>query len=90
MHHYEKHRPERFKDESDPYYQSESFRAGQATAEHVITTGIPVDSIGMSVFQAIEDEDFYILTHPIYSTLIGKRVKDMLEGKGPDLKALRG
>ena len=90
LHHYEKHRPERFKDESDPYYQSESFRAGQATAEHVITTGIPVDSIGMSVFQAIEDEDFYILTHPIYSTLIGKRVKDMLEGKGPDLNALRG
>ena len=42
----------------------------------------------MSVFQAIEDEDFYVLTHPIYSTLIGKRVKDMLEKeKGSGWKA---
>lgn len=90
LHHYEKHRPERFTAVEDPYYQSDSFKMHQAIAEHVVTTGIPVDSIGMSVFNAIEDEDFYILTHPIYSTLIGKRVKDMLEGKGPDLKALRG
>jgi len=90
LHHYEKHRPKRFKAENDPYYQSESFKAGQAIAEHVITTGIPIDSIGMSVFQGIEDEDFYILTHPMYTTLIGKRVKDMLEGKGPNLKELRG
>ena len=41
----------------------------------------------MRVFTAIEDEDFYILTDPIYTTLIGKRVTDMLGGKGPDLKS---
>jgi len=66
------------------------FKAGQARAAYVIHTGMPIDSIGMSVFNAIEDEEFYILTHAKYNPIIGKRVKDMLEGKGPDLKALRG
>lgn len=90
LHHSERHRPDRFRDDTDPYYTSDEYKAGQATAEYVIKTGMPIDSIGMSIFNAIEDDEFYILTHPIYTTLIGKRVKDMLEGKGPDLKALRG
>lgn len=90
LHHSERHRPDQYRDDSDPYYKSKEFMAGQKTAEHVIVTGIPIDSVGMRVFQGIEDEDFYILTHPIYTTLIGKRVTDMLGGKGPDLKSLRG
>ncbi len=90
LHHTERHRPEQYRDDSDPYYKSAEFFAGQKTAEHVIVTGIPIDSVGMRVFTAIEEEQFYILTHPIYSTLIGKRVTDMLGGKGPSLKDLRG
>lgn len=90
LHHGERHRPEQYRDDTDPYYTSPEFYAGQKVAENVILTGMPIDSVGMRVFTAIEDEDFYILTHPIYSTLIGKRVTDMLGGKGPDLKSLRG
>lgn len=90
LHHCERHRPARYTDKTDPYYSSPSYKAGQMRAEHVIKTGMPIDSIGLSVFTAIEEEQFYILTHPIYTTLIGKRVKDILEGRGPDLKALRG
>lgn len=89
LHHCERHRPEQYSDPSDPYYTSPAFYAGQKTAENVIITGMPIDSVGMRVFQSIEDEDFYILTHPIYTTLIGGRVTDMLAGKGPDLKKLR-
>lgn len=87
LHNYERHRPERFKDVSDPYYQSELFKIGQARAKHVITTGIPVDSVALSVFNAIEDEEFYILTHPMYQTIIGNRVKSMLEGHFQDLSS---
>ena len=90
LHNSEKHRPERYKAEDDPYYSSDAFMAGQARAAHVINTGIPIDSIGMSVFNAIEDEEFYILTHAMYNPLIGKRVKGMLEGKGPDIKGFLG
>ena len=63
---------------------------GQKIAEQVIVTGMPIDSVGMRVFNAIEEDQFYILTHPIYTTLIGKRVTDMLAGKGPNLMELRG
>lgn len=90
LHNYERHRPERFNDKSDPYYQSPSYFAGLKRAEFVIKTGMPIDSIGMSVLTAIEENQFYILTHPLYNTIIGRRVKDMLEGRGPDLQVLRG
>lgn len=89
LHHCERHRPEQYQNPEDPYYTSPTFAKGQKTAEHVILTGIPIDSVGMRVFNAIEDEQFYILTHPIYTTMIGKRVTDMLAGKGPDIVALR-
>jgi NAD(P)-dependent dehydrogenase (short-subunit alcohol dehydrogenase family) len=90
LHNYERHRPERFMDKSDPYYSSYEYFSGQKRAEFVITTGMPIESIGLSVMNGIEEGQFYILTHPLYNTLIGKRVKEMLEGKGPDLVALRG
>lgn len=84
LHHSDRHRPERFAitpDES--YYESPSYKAGLERARYVIETGIPIDSIGQSVFIAIEEEKFYILTHPQYHPIIGKRVKDMLEGVNP-------
>jgi len=89
LHHAERHRPPQYSDPTDPYYTSPEFYAGQKWAETVILTGMPIDSVGLRVFTAIEDEDFYILTHPIYTTMIGGRVTDMLAGKGPNLKKLR-
>ncbi len=90
LHHCERHRPPQYSDPSDPYYSSPEFYQGQKIAETEILTGMPIDSVGMRVFQAIEDEQFYILTHPIYTTPIGRRVTNMLAGKGPNLLELRG
>lgn len=90
LHHCERHRPPQYADPGDPYYTSPAFYKGQQTAENVILTGMPIDSVGMRVFQDIEDERFYILTHPIYTTIIGKRASDILNGGHPDLVALRG
>lgn len=86
LHHCDDRRPEKFAiDPDDPYYKSETYKDGLKKAHHVITTGIPIDSVGMSVFQAIEDEEFYILTHPKYQPVIGWRVKNILDGKNPDI-----
>ncbi|EQB89011.1 short-subunit dehydrogenase [Clostridium punense] len=85
LHNCDKRRTEKFKIDEDPYYTSEGFYAGLKQSEHVIKTGMPIDSIGMSVFQGIEDENFYILTHPQYNPIIGLRVKNILEGKNPDI-----
>lgn len=82
----ERHRPERYKDPEDPYYASLAFHANQKHGEFLIKTGMAIDSIGMSVFQALEDESFYILTDPRYTMLIGTRAKNILEGGVPDVR----
>lgn len=87
LYNYERHRPERFKDDTDPYYSSEIYKAGLARAKYSVTTGIPVDSVSLSVFTAIEDEQFYILTHPKYNVIVGGRVKTMLEGGFLDMSS---
>lgn len=86
LHHCERHRPERYKDESDPYYSSETYYKCLKQAEHEIVNGIPIDSIAMRVFNDIEEDRFYILTHPQYELLIGKRAQDILSGANPDVK----
>lgn len=81
LHHCDRQRPIRFAIAPDePYYQSPTFKAGLQRAEYVITTGKPIDEITPMVFKAIEDERFYILTHPQYNPMIEKRVQDVLEG----------
>lgn len=84
LHHCERHRPQQYSDPSDPYYTSPAFYACQKAAEVSICTGMPIDSVGMRVFNAIEEDQFYILTHPQFGLIIGKRVQDMLSGKKPD------
>ncbi|ACB85995.1 SDR family NAD(P)-dependent oxidoreductase [Natranaerobius thermophilus] len=85
LHNCDDRRPQRFAiDPDEPYYQSTSYMLGREKARYVIETGIPSDSVGLAVFTAIEEERFYILTHPQYNSVIGKRIKDMLEGIEPD------
>ena len=57
------HRPERYPMD-DPYYQTDEFISGKIRAARGVATGIPIDSVGMTVFTAFEDDKFYILTHP--------------------------
>ena len=85
LHNCDTRREGKFAMGDNPYYQSPEYAAGQRLASHVINTGMPIDSIGMQVFQGIEDENFYILTHPAYQPLIGLRVKTILDGMNPDV-----
>ena len=90
LHNYERHRPERYAKGDDPYYKSEAYQKVLLRATQAVTTGMPIDSAGMSVFTAIEDDQFYILTHPIYFPLIGVRCRDILEGRTPSINNLPG
>lgn len=90
LYHTEDRRPERYQAPDDPYYQSPTFKAGQQMAKYVIETGMPIDSIALTVFQAIEDDEFYILTHPVFNTLIGDRVKRIVNGDKPDVSVMDG
>lgn len=86
--HSEWYRPERFKDERDPYYQSEAFKKGQAEAKYVIETGYPIDGIGDLVFKAIEEDQFYVLPHEKYDGLLKIQTGEKLQRKSPNLAEL--
>lgn len=46
---------------------------------------ISPDEVVNAVFTAIEEERFYIITHPEYKEMARKRVEDLLEGRNPTL-----
>ena len=63
IHNCEKHRPARFWDASDPFYRSEEYIKARETFRDNVTGGMPLDNIGKRLFQAIEDNQMYIVTH---------------------------
>ena len=84
--HSEWYRPERFKDDSDPYYQSEEFKKGQAEAKHVIETGLPIEGHAEQVWEAIEEDRFYVLPHEKYDGFLKLQTAEKLQRKSPNLK----
>ncbi len=90
LYHTEQHRPAQYTDKSDPYYSSEAYLKGQQFAKYVIVNGSPIDSIAPTVFKALEDETFYILTHPEYNPLISDRVNRIVNGGKPDVHVMDG
>lgn len=84
LHHYERHRPARYRAPEDPYYTSEPYYREQKTAEKVITTGTPLDPVGPFVFDALERETFYIELHPNTKIMIKHRARDILKERVPD------
>lgn len=83
IHESDKHRPERFAINNDPYYKSEEFIAGNIRAARGVATGIPIDSVGMTVFTAFEDNKFYVFTHPEAIEMQKVRVQAIYDGTHP-------
>ena len=59
----ENHRPARFWDASDPFYNSEEYLTAREAFHKNIATGMPLKKIGKRLFKAIEDNQMYIVTH---------------------------
>ncbi|AVK64126.1 short-chain dehydrogenase [Lactobacillus sp. CBA3606] len=90
LYHTENHRPDQYRDDTDPYYQSEAYLKGQQFAKYVITSGKPIDTIAATVFKALEDNRFYILTHPEFNPLIADRVDRIIHDGAPDVHVMDG
>ncbi|MCI6573728.1 MAG: SDR family NAD(P)-dependent oxidoreductase [Actinomycetaceae bacterium] len=73
IHHSMRHRPARFTNSDDPWYSSDAFRARLERTNVNISTGIPIDTVGPRLFEAIEKNDLYIFTHPEYTPLVTLR-----------------
>lgn len=83
IHQSDKHRPERYADMSDPYYQSQEYKGGLIRASRGVNSGIPIDSVGMTVFTALEDNKFYIFTHPEAVVPATQWLSSMVNGRNP-------
>lgn len=77
------HRPARYQDKSDPYYQSDEYTAGAIRSERGVMSGIDIDIVGMAVFTALEDNKFYIFTHPEAAMGSLQRCANMANGINP-------
>lgn len=77
------HRPERYAINDDPYYQSQEFKSGFLRSQTQVTHGMPIDYVGTCVFTAVEDEKFYIFTHPESQAVAGMRIQNLVNGKNP-------
>ncbi len=87
----ERHRPEIYKnDMSQPYYQSDLYKKEEQQKHKVIKSGMSIDTIGSTIFNAIEEEKFYILTQSELNPLIALRVKNVFEGGSPSMDVIRG
>jgi NAD(P)-dependent dehydrogenase (short-subunit alcohol dehydrogenase family) len=84
LHNSDQGRPERYADMSDPYYQGQEYKASITRTIHSIHTGMPIDAIGMTIFTAVEDGNFYILTHPEVLIPAGARFKNLVSFANPD------
>ena len=81
--HADEYRPPRYAHGDDPYYQSEAFAKGKAAAQFVISTGYPIEGFGARVFDAIEKDEFYVVTHREYDEHIIKQVEQTIARENP-------
>jgi NADP-dependent 3-hydroxy acid dehydrogenase YdfG len=87
----ERHRQKEFaNDMSEPYYQSELYKKEEEMKHKGIQGGVSADIVAPAIFKAIEEEEFYILTHPYLNPLIELRIKNMFNGGSPSMDPIRG
>ncbi len=77
IHNCERHRPERFRSDEDLFYRSEEYLKARAVFEKNIKNGMPIDTVGPRLFKAIEDNQMYIITHPVTIPYIEERHRNI-------------
>jgi len=78
----ERHRPAELRNEQVAL--SEKMQAGRAAFKAVIAAGMPPQQVADTVFDAIEREQFYILTHPEWAEVIKLRMDKLVRMENPE------
>jgi NAD(P)-dependent dehydrogenase (short-subunit alcohol dehydrogenase family) len=60
-------------------------QAMQAVYQQMVAQGMPPSEVADKVFQAIQDEQFYVLPHPEFLASVRARMEDILEARDPHL-----
>src|SRR5688572_28276935 len=78
----ERSRPEKY--QNPPEEPSPELLARQAMLRKAVTSGnLSADQVAQAVIAAIQEERFYILTHPRIAGAIRSRMQDILQGRAP-------
>jgi len=81
----ERNRPAELQNEPLPPHPERE--AGQAALKAMVATGMRPESVADLVFDAIENEKFYILTHPEWMDVVRLRTRCLLRTENPQSPA---
>jgi NAD(P)-dependent dehydrogenase (short-subunit alcohol dehydrogenase family) len=79
----ERNRPAELRNAPEQQISPETEAAIQAVRQVVQNTGIPASQVADTVFEAIREERFYILTHPSTKFGVQLRMEDILHDRMP-------
>jgi hypothetical protein len=77
----ERYRPEELRNE--PVAPTAEMQAGLVAFKNLLRTSMPPDRVAEMVFDAIENEQFYIFTHPEWTEVIQLRMENLLHMENP-------
>jgi len=80
-----RNRPEGLSADGDAVDTETLEQREQAWADRTGPTGMPAEEVADRVFKAIEDEQFYILTHDEYDDAIRARMENILTRSNPEV-----
>ena len=85
----ERNRPPELQDDPSTIVMTPEIAAAQEEVRQACETGMSPDKVADCVFQAVQDEKFYILTHPEFTPLVEARMAALVRGQNPvDLRPL--
>jgi NAD(P)-dependent dehydrogenase (short-subunit alcohol dehydrogenase family) len=79
----ERNRPATLQNSPEEQQISPEMAAAAQAIRKVIQAGIPASQVADTVFNAIREERFYILTHPTTKFDVQLRMEDILQDRGP-------
>ncbi len=84
LHNSDRHRPAELQnDMSQTYYQSEDYFTKKAFMEQQVLGGITLAREIELIWAGLENDKFFILTHPEYKPIVQMRVQNILDEKRP-------
>ncbi len=82
----ERNRPEELRNDPGEVKLSPEHKAAEETLQQTILDGISPDQVADQVFEAIRQDQFYILTHPKMKRLVQKRMENILQERNPAIR----
>lgn len=82
----ERHRPERYARDGDPYYDGPVYKANTDLLHKFIASGEDVGVVVPQVFRGIEEDQFYVrtdATDSMFTRMIEKRANNIVNKKNP-------